>query len=125
MKMLILSLSLMLVTILPTLSIALAQMPEGTVTNSKYMTITEHRYRDQPYVDQITGTIVNNSTEEVYGVQAFVALYDSNDNLISMKFGGADVFTLPPGDSSAFSIIGIEKKWGVDHYVLYPGGTPT
>ena len=114
----------MLIATYPTLSGALAQIPEGTVINSKYMTITEHRFRDQPYLDQITGTIANNSTEEVYDVKAYVALYDSNDNLISMKFGGADVFTLPPGDSSAFNIISIDKKWGVDHYVLYPGGTP-
>jgi hypothetical protein len=34
----------------------------GNVTNSKYLTITEHRFRPGEFTNQITGVIVNNST---------------------------------------------------------------
>jgi hypothetical protein len=76
-------------------------------------------------MDQITGTVVNNSTQEVSQVTVTAALYDSSDKLITTEWGGfADVSTLPSGDNSAFSITlsSVEEK--VDHYTLFPGGMP-
>jgi hypothetical protein len=77
--------------------------------------------------DQITGTVVNNSTEEVSAITVTAVLYDSSDKLITTEGGGfADVSTLPPGDNSAFSITlflsGVNES--VYHYKLLPGGTP-
>ncbi len=102
-----------------------AQTYEGTTINSKYLTIPEHRFRDGDFSDQITGVIVNNSTEEISGTSVYVGLYDGNNQLITMQSGSADVYKLPPGDNSAFSIslFGLSTE-GLDHYILYPGGTP-
>jgi hypothetical protein len=102
-----------------------AQTYEGTTINSKYLTIAEHRFRDGDFSDQITGVIVNNSTEEVSGTSVYVGLYDGNNQLITMQSGSVDVYKLPPGDNSAFSIslFGLSAE-GLDHYILYPGGTP-
>jgi hypothetical protein len=99
--------------------------PTGSVENSKYLSITDHRYRNGDFSDQITGTVVNNSTQEVSQVTVTAALYDSSDKLITTEWGGfADVSTLPSGDNSAFSITlsSVEEK--VDHYTLFPGGMP-
>jgi hypothetical protein len=52
------------------------------------------------------------------------ALYDKDNKLITMAGAGfADVSTLPPGDNSAFSIniLGVQD---IDHYTLFPSGTP-
>jgi hypothetical protein len=100
--------------------------PKGSVVNSKYLTITEHRYRPGDFSDIITGMIVNNSTQEVSGISVNAALYDKDNNLITMTSGGfADVSTLPPGDNSAFSVslFGLEAG-NIDHYMLFPSGTP-
>jgi hypothetical protein len=97
----------------------------GNVVNSTYLIITDHRYRDGDFTDHITGTVVNNSTEEVSGITVTAALYDSSDRLITTAGGGyADVSTLPPGDNSAFSITLSGGEENVDHYTLFPGGTP-
>ena len=99
--------------------------PMGNVENSKYLSITEHRYRNGDFSDQITGTVVNNSTEEVSQVTVIAALYDSSDKLITTEWGGfADVSTLPAGDNSAFSITLSSVEENIDHYTLLPGGTP-
>lgn len=98
---------------------------EGNVINSKYLTITEHRYRDGSFTDQITGVVVNNATAEVRSIGIYAALYDEDNQLITTESGFADVSPLPAGDNSAFSIslFGIEDD-EVDHYILSPGGTP-
>ena len=96
----------------------------GNVVNSKYLSITEHRYRNGEFSDQITGTVVNNSTQEISGVSVDAALYDKDNRLITMEGAGlADVSTLPPGDNSAFSITILDVD-DVDHYTLFPSGTP-
>ena len=98
---------------------------DGSVINSKYLTITEHRYRNGSFSDQITGVVVNNATTEVGSIEIYAALYDKTGQLITTDFGLADVSPLPAGDNSAFSIglFGIEDDQ-VDHYTLLPGGTP-
>jgi hypothetical protein len=100
-------------------------IPTGSVVNSKYLSITEHRYRLGDFSDQITGVVTNNSTAEVSGVSVDAALYDETNNLITMEGAGtADVSTLPPGDNSAFSITIFDLPEEVDHYTLFPSGTP-
>jgi hypothetical protein len=94
----------------------------GNVVNSKYLTITGHRYRQGEFTDTITGTIVNNSTQEISIPSVYVALYDSNNTFITMQSGLVSVSSLKAGDDSPFTIdIGIK---GVDHYTLFPAGTP-
>jgi hypothetical protein len=94
----------------------------GNVVNSKYLTITDHRYRQGEFTDTITGTIVNNSTQEISIPTVYVALYDSNNTLITMQTGLVSVSSLKAGDDSPFTIdIGIK---GADHYTLFPAGTP-
>lgn len=94
---------------------------DGNVINSKYLTITEHRYRDGSFSDQITGVVVNNATTEVRSIGIHAALYDETGLLITTESGFADVSPLPAGDNSAFSIslFGIEDD-EVDHYTLLP-----
>jgi hypothetical protein len=100
-------------------------IPKGDVVNSKYLSIAEHRYRIGDFSDQITGVIVNNSTAEVSGISVDAALYDNANKLITMEGAGfADVSTLPPSDSSAFSITILSLPEEVDHYTLFPSGTP-
>ncbi|MFZ0568653.1 MAG: FxLYD domain-containing protein [Nitrososphaeraceae archaeon] len=99
--------------------------PTGSVENSRYLSVTEHRYRNGEFSDQITGIVMNNSTEEVSQVSVIAALYDSSGKLITTEWGGfADVSTLPPGDNSAFSITLLGADEDIDHYKLLPGGTP-
>jgi hypothetical protein len=45
----------------------------GNVVNSKYLGITDHRYRSGQFSDTITGTIVNNSTQDI----SFAQFYDA------------------------------------------------
>jgi hypothetical protein len=104
---------------------AYAQIPKGSAVNSKFLTVTESRYRPGQFSDQITGTVTNNSTQQISSISVYVALYDKDNKLITMDSGLADVSTLSHGDQSAFSItllsLGSEK---VDHYTIFPGGLP-
>jgi hypothetical protein len=63
-------------------------VPVGNVVNSKYPTITEHGYRGGDFMDQITGTVTNNSTQEISGISDGAALYDNADRLITMAGAG-------------------------------------
>jgi len=104
---------------------AYAQVPKGNAVNSKFLTVKESRYRPGEFSDQITGTVTNNSTQQISSISVYVALYDKDNKLITMDSGLADVSTLTAGDQSAFSItllsLGNEK---VDHYTIFPGGLP-
>jgi hypothetical protein len=117
---------LLLSVILPVEQQAYAQVPKGNAVNSKFLSVTESRYRPGDFSDQITGTITNNSTQKISSIYAYVALYDNENKLITMDYGIADVTTLAPGDQSAFSIslfnLGNEK---VDHYTIFPSGLPS
>jgi hypothetical protein len=103
-----------------------AQNITGDAVNSIYLTITDHRYREGEYNDQITGTVTNNSTETIGLMNVYAALYNADNQLISMESGTMTVTTLPAGDNSAFDITvyGVGENNIVDHYALFPTGTP-
>ena len=97
----------------------------GDAVNSKYVTITNHRYQHGNISDVITGTLINNSTQEIPVISVVAALYNNDDKLITTGISSADTSDLPGGDSSAFSVnlynLGNDA---VDHYILLPGGIP-
>jgi hypothetical protein len=97
----------------------------GNVVNSKYVAITDHRYQHGNFSDVITGTLINNSTQQIPVISVVAALYDKDDKLITTGISSADASDLPGGDNSAFSIslFGLGEDV-VDHYTLFPGGTP-
>ncbi len=100
--------------------------PTANVINSKYLTISENRYRSGEFSDQITGTVVNNSTQAISVPSIYAALYDENDQLITVESGYADVSPLPPADNSAFSIsLFLPEEETVDHYTLFAAGRPS
>jgi hypothetical protein len=98
---------------------------KGYVVNSKYITIKDHRYQHGDPFDVITGTVINNSTQEIPVIYVIAALYDKNDNLITTDIGSADASDLPSGHNSTFSInlFGLRGDV-VYHYTLLLGGTP-
>jgi hypothetical protein len=74
----------------------------GDVVKSKYVTITNHRYQHGNLSDVITGTLINNSTQEIPVISVVAALYNKDDKLITIGISAADASDLPGGDSSAF-----------------------
>lgn len=98
---------------------------KGNVVNSKYVTIVDHMYQHGGPSEVITGIVINNSTQEIPVISVIAALYDKDDKLITTGIGSADASDLPGGDNSAFSIqlFGLGEDV-VDHYTLFPGGTP-
>ena len=97
---------------------------KGTVVNSKYVTIADHRYQHGETSDVITGTVRNNSTQEIPMISIIAVLYDKDNNLITTGFGSANTQDLPVGDNSTFSINFVLKGNVVDRYILFPGGIP-
>lgn len=112
--------------VIPSILIVFAQSPSGEVVNTKYLNVTEQRYREGLYSDQITGEITNVSPQNISDIRAFVTLFDKDGNIITTEFGAADVYTLPAGDYSAFNIplTGLKGKESIGHYVISPGGIP-
>jgi hypothetical protein len=51
----------------------------GDSVNSKYVTITNHRYQQGNFSDMIIGTLVNNSTQELPVISVVAALYNKDD----------------------------------------------
>ena len=101
-----------------------AQIPKGGIVNSKYLTITEQGFRSGNYSNQITGTLFNNSTQEISS-NVYVGLYDAKNQLITMDIGYPDITPLPANEYSTFSISLYElNDETIDHYILYPGGLP-
>lgn len=98
----------------------------GDAVNSVYLTITDHRYRGGEFNDLITGTVSNNSTETIGVTNVYAALFNADNQLLSMESGTVTVPTLPAGDNSAFDIAvyGVGENDIVDHYTLFPTGTP-
>ena len=96
----------------------------GDVINSKYLSITFHKYVNQKDSDIITGTIVNNSTKDISSVRIYAALYDEDNKLITTEGGIVNVPDLTPTLTSPFtiSLVNTPKP---DHYTLLPGGTPS
>jgi hypothetical protein len=97
----------------------------GNVVNSKYLGITDHRYRSGQFSDTITGIIVNNSTQDISFAQVYAALYDKENTLITMESGSVSVSSLRAGDDSPFTINILGSKDIVDHYTIFPAGTPS
>jgi hypothetical protein len=97
---------------------------KGNVVNSKYVTITDHRYQHGNTSDIITGTVRNNSTQEIPMISVIAVLYDRDNNLITTEIGSADGQDIPGGVSSEFSIylFGLRENV-IGHYILFPGGT--
>src|SRR6188472_3093697 len=77
--------------------------PKGGIVNSKYLTITEQGFRSGNYSNQITGTLFNNSTQEISS-NVYVGLYDAKNQLITMDIGYPDITPLPANEYSTFSI---------------------
>jgi hypothetical protein len=97
----------------------------GNVVNSKYLSITDQRYRSGQFSDTITGTITNNSTQDISFTQVYAALYDKDNILITVQSGLVSVLQLRAGDNSPFTInIFSTVKDDIDHYTLLPAGTP-
>jgi hypothetical protein len=59
----------------------------GEVTNSKYLEIIEHRYRQGEFSDTITGTVKNISTEAIPSISIYLLLYDAANQLITVETG--------------------------------------
>jgi hypothetical protein len=100
----------------------------GNVVNSKYLSITDHKYRSGRYSDTITGTIRNNSTKEISSLSVYVALYDKDNKLITMESGLVSISPLRAADNSPFTINLLSfSSVGDDihHYTIFPGGRPS
>jgi hypothetical protein len=97
---------------------------KGNVVNSKYVTITDHRYQHGDVSDVITGIVRNNSTQEIPMISVIAVLYDKDNNLITTGIGSADAQDLPEGDNSTFSIHFVLRDNAVYSYTLFPGGIP-
>ncbi len=106
--------------------------PEGSVGKSEGFLVSDLRYRGEG--NQITGTIINNSTEEKSSIVVYAVLFNKNDSFIDISQGNPLVTTLPPNDNSPFSIdLGsmfefLEPQEGkdiVDHYTIYVKGYNT
>ena len=92
------------------------------MVNSTYLTITDHKYTQGQFSDTITGTIQNNSPQDVNFARVYAALYDNTNTLITVENG---LVQLKAGDSSPFDIHIFSKiKSDIDHYTLFAAGTP-
>ena len=97
----------------------------GNVVNSKYLRTTDHRYiQGRLGYDTITGNIVNNVAKNISFATVYAALYDKNNTLITMESGFVSASLLKSGDKSSFAIdiFGVKD---IDHYTLFPAGTPS
>lgn len=103
--------------------------PEATIGKSENLTITDLRYRGES--NQITGTVINNSTNEQSSISIYVVLFDKDDSFLGIAQGRPLVESLPPADNSPFSIdlfsgFGLfaipEEVNGIDHYTIYVRG---
>lgn len=102
--------------------------PEATIGKSENLSITDVRFRGDSY--QITGTVINNSTNEQSSISIYAVFFDKDDSFIGLSQGRPLVESLPPGDNSPFSIdlfSGFhysmpEEVKGIDHYTIYTRG---
>lgn len=103
--------------------------PEATIGKSENLTITDLRFRAES--NQITGTVINNSTNEQSSITIYVVLFDKDDSFLGIAQGRPLVESLPPADNSPFSIdlftgFGLyampEEVNGIDHYTIYVRG---
>jgi flagellar hook assembly protein FlgD len=99
----------------------------GNAVNSLYLTISDPRYRQGDFNDQITGTVTNNSSEQIGTATIYAALFNTQNQLLSMESGSMTVSPLPAGDNSPFDIpiYGLGEGDVVDHFTLFPVGSPS
>jgi hypothetical protein len=100
----------------------------GNVVNSKYLSIIGHKYRSGQFYHTITGTIKNNFTQEISAIGVYAALYDKDNKLITMESGSVSISPLRAADKSPFTINVspfTSGKGNIDHYTIFPGGTPS
>ena len=102
--------------------------PVGAAMAGKYLNIKDLKFRppaDQFSQPTVTGTVVNNSTQEVSSVQINVIVLDQHNKVLSAANGNADVSDLKAGDDSAFKVelSGLGTSDVVHHYLVYPTQT--
>jgi len=106
-----------------------ATTPEATIGKNENLTIDDLRFRAES--NQITGTIINNSTSEQTSITIYAVLFDKDDYFLGIAQGSPLVESLPPADNSPFSIdlfsgFGLyaipEEVKGIDHYTIYARG---
>jgi hypothetical protein len=106
-----------------------ATTPEATIGKNENLTIDDLRFRAES--NQITGTIINNSTSEQTSIIIYAVLFDKDDYFLGIAQGSPLVDSLPPADNSPFSIdlfsgFGLyaipEEVKGIDHYTIYARG---
>ena len=71
---------------------------------------------------------MNNSTQEISSIGVYAALYDKDDKLITMESGLVSISPLRAGNNSPFTINISPFSSGrdnIDHYTIFPGGTPS
>ena len=83
------------------------QQAKAQIVNSKYLTIKEPKFRNESFSNSITGTVINNSTQEISSVNVYALLYDKDNRLITAEIGLSDVSTLKPTEDSAFKMISL------------------
>jgi len=100
---------------------------DGNAVNSVYLTISDPRYRQGDFNDQITGTVTNNSSQQIGSATIYAALFNAQNQLLSMESGSMTVSPLPSGDNSPFDIpiYGLGEEDVVDHFTLFPVGSPS
>jgi hypothetical protein len=78
---------------------------KASVLEGRYLSIDRPRFREGGTSgDSITGTIINNSNQEVSSATAYAILFDKDNKVIGIGHATADISTLKPGDDSAFKI---------------------
>jgi hypothetical protein len=101
-------------------------VPKASVLEGRYLSIERPRFREGGTSgDSITGTIINNSNQEVSSVTAYAILFDKDNKVISIGHATADISTLKPGDDSAFKIDFFDfsnNTENPDHFTVLPVG---
>ncbi len=89
------------------------------------MTVSKTSLRQGDFSDSITGTIVNNSPVTLNYVGVSAALFDENNNLLSITQGSVDFPLLRTNEDTSFKIdISSNLKDLIDNYMLFVVGTP-
>ena len=101
---------------------ASAAKPTSNVTNTKYLTITEHSYVESPLFTIVNGTVFNNSTTPMNSVKILVEFYDDNNNLVTANSGTVDFVVLQPRENSSFSVATELRDETIDRNIAKPGG---
>jgi hypothetical protein len=101
-------------------------VPKASILEGRYLSIERPRFREGGTSgDSITGTIINNSNQELSSVTAYAILFDKDNKVIGIGHATADISTLKPGDDSAFKIDFFDfsnNAENPDHFTVLPVG---